>query len=95
MKKYYQAFSQKGTNALKLNFDPSLNNELKEINGYLCTSKLTPLADSRQVVKCPLDGSVYDKTQSGQLCDTCQLCLLGQDAMGLTNLIETLPAGFE
>lgn len=88
MKKYYQAFTQKGTNALKLNFDPALNNELKEINGYLCTAKLTPLADSRQVVRCPLDGSAFDKAQSGQVCDTCQLCKLGQDAIGLTNVVE-------
>jgi hypothetical protein len=35
MKKYYQAFQAKGTNALKLNFDPSLNSQLQAVNGYL------------------------------------------------------------
>jgi len=73
-KKYYQAFQQKGTNALKLNFDASLNVELKEVNGYLCTATLTPLADARSVnvLRCPLDGSVYTKAEgAGRLCDTC------------------------
>lgn len=93
IKKYYQAFQQKGTNALKLNFDVSLNVELREVTGYLCTATLTPLIDARSVSvsKCPLDGSVYEKaTNAGRLCDTCQLCQIGADAIGLTNVIELI-----
>jgi hypothetical protein len=77
-------------NAQKLNFDPNLNIELKEINGYLCMGSLIPLEDSKSVntVRCPLDGSIFHKSFAGKLCDTCNLCLLGQDCMGLTNLLE-------
>lgn len=94
IKKYYQVFQQKGTNALKLNFDPSLNVELAAagITGYICAGTLSPLQDSRTVavVRCPLDGSVYQKGPDslGKVCETCQLCRLGEDAVGLTNLIE-------
>jgi len=64
--------------------------EVKEINGYLCNGSLTPLEDNRSVntVRCPLDNSIYHKSWSGKVCETCQLCLLGQDAIGLTNYIE-------
>lgn len=92
IKKYYQVFQQKGTNGLKINFEPSLNIELREINGYLCTATLTPLADGRpaNTLRCPLDGSVYAKNLEtmGRICDTCGLCKLGEAAIGLNNLIE-------
>jgi hypothetical protein len=65
--------------------------ELKDsgATGYLCASKLAPLSDPRSVLRCPLDGSVYDKAvAAGQICETCHLTRLGQDAIGLTNFIE-------
>lgn len=92
IKKYYQAFQQKGTNALKLNFESTLNVELKEITGYIDAETLSPLKDSRSVavVKCPLDGSVYQRGSGaeGRLCETCMLCKIGEESVGLTNLIE-------
>lgn len=89
-KKYYQAFSQKGTNAMKLNFDNNLNIDLKEINGYLDIGSLAPLEDNRAVstVKCLLDGSIYSKQFSGQVCQTCMLSQLGEEAMGLKIVLE-------
>ena len=89
MKKYYQAFQAKGTNALKLNFDPSLNAELSQtgITGYLCTATLAPLADTRNVIRCPLCTAVYQKGNAGAICENCQLCQLGVDAVGLSNLV--------
>jgi hypothetical protein len=75
MKKYYQAFQAKGTNALKLNFDPSLNVSLQGITGYLCLTTLMPLVDARagSTVKCPLCGSISQKTLDvvGKTCETC------------------------
>jgi hypothetical protein len=75
---------------VKLNFDTNLNIELKEINGYLDSASLTPLEDNRSVntVRCPLDGSIYSKQSSGQVCQVCALCKLGEDAGGLTILLE-------
>jgi len=57
------------------------------VTGFLCAGSLTLLEDNRSVatVKCPLDGSVYSKSQYlGQLCPTCQLCKLGDDVLGLS-----------
>jgi len=58
-----------------LNFDPSLNVELAGVTGYLCMGSLTPLSDVRagSVIKCPLCGSIYQKTKDnlGRVCDTC------------------------
>jgi glycine cleavage system H lipoate-binding protein len=54
-----------------LNFEPSLNVDLKEVNGYLDAGELKPLEDNRavSVVKCPLDGTIYNKaTSSGKIC---------------------------
>lgn len=89
-KKYYQNFQSKGKNKFQLKFDPNLNIELKEINGYLCMGSLTPLEDSKSqnTVKCPLDGTIYHKSFAKTTCQTCLLTTLGVDALGLNNLIE-------
>lgn len=69
-KKYFHAFSQKGTNALKLDFNQSLNVELSEISGYLCLGSLKPLEDNKvtSTIKCPLCASMYSKTYTGTVC---------------------------
>lgn len=89
-KKYYQAFQAKGTNAVKLNYDTNLNIDLKEINGYLDAGSLEPLEDNKvgSIVKCPLDGSIYSKKFAGEICQNCNLCKLGEDAIGLKVLLE-------
>lgn len=89
-KKYFQAFQQKGTNAQKLNYDVNMNVELREINGYLCTGSLTLLEDNRSVntVKCPLDGTIFAKSFAGSVCQTCLLCKLGQEAIGMNIVLE-------
>jgi hypothetical protein len=89
-KKYYQTFQQKGKNKHQLNFDSQLNVTLKEINGYLCTATLTPLEDtkSHNILRCPLCSSVYHKNQTKNVCQTCLLCTLGEETLGLNNLIE-------
>ena len=56
------------------------------VTDFLCAASLTILEDNRSVatVKCPLDGSTYNKSQGlGEVCKTCQLCQLGQDVLGL------------
>lgn len=40
-------------------------------------------------MKCPLDGSVYAKAAfNNTVCETCQLCKLGADALGLNVILE-------
>lgn len=64
---------------------------VKDISEYLCLGALAPLEDNRSIatVRCPLCGSVHAKANGyeGKVCETCQLCRLGDDAMGLTILL--------
>lgn len=94
-KKYYQACQQKGSNANKLRFDPQDSVRVTEImDGYLCAGMLSHLEDNRSVasVKCPLCSSVYARaTFDGVICQTCQLCTLGQDALGLSIQLNVAP----
>lgn len=66
-KKYFQAFQQKGTNSMKLDFNQSLNVDISEISGYLCLGSLTPLEDNRvtTTIKCPLCSSIFHKDFAG------------------------------
>ena len=88
IKKYYKIFQGKGTNEHKLNFNQSLNVEIQEITGYLCSGSLKPMEDNRvtSTVKCPLCGSVFSKEYEGKVCNTCELTTLGEEVMGL-NLV--------
>jgi len=72
-----------------------LNADLKNITGYFCAGDLVPLEDNRAiaVVKCPLDGSVFNKAKyNGKVCPVCGLCHLGEDVMGLNLMVEEAPA---
>lgn len=75
---------------MKLNYDSNLNIELKEINGYLDAGTLEPLEDNRSMntVRCPLDGCIYSKQFIGKICQVCNLCKLGEDAIGLKIFLE-------
>lgn len=89
-KKYYSACQTKGTNALKLKFDPNDSVQVQEITSYLDLGSLTQLEDNRSVntVKCPLTGAVYAKSWSGKTCETCNLVKLGADSLGLNITLE-------
>lgn len=92
-RKYYNAFSQKGTNAHKLQFNPQDTAAIVNLSeaGYICAGSLTILEDSRAVatVKCPLCGSVCARPAfADKICETCQLCHLGKDVMGLSIKLE-------
>ena len=69
-KKYFKAFSDKGMNSQKLNFNQNLNVELQEISGYLCLGSLIPMEDTRtqNVLKCPLCSSISSREFNGKVC---------------------------
>lgn len=91
-KKYYDAFTKKGTNAHKLQFNPKDTVTIKNVTeaGYLCAGTLAVLEDNRSIatVKCPLCTSVFAKSFADKLCETCQLCTLGLDTMGLSVMLD-------
>lgn len=101
-KKYFQACQTKGTNALKLKFDPNDSVQVTDITSYLDCGSMAPLEDNRSVntVKCPLTGAIYAKSYKNKVCETCQLVELGVDALGLNVMLEgmqqqQLGAGFD
>jgi len=97
-KRYYDAFSKKGTNAHKLAFNPQDSVSVKGLSqsGYLDAGSLCRNEDDRPnaTVKCPLTGAVYAKANEGKRCETCQLTTLGKDTMGL-NVMLDLPQAKE
>lgn len=71
---------------MTLKFDAADSVKTKEVVSYLCAGAMAPLDDNRSVatVKCPLDGSLFGKADfAGKVCETCQLCKLGRDSLGL------------
>ena len=84
--KNYNTLQAKGTNDVKLNFDSSRIGEYTEAEGFLCVGSLIPLKNPADCTRCPYDKSTYEKTFMGRLCDTCQLCQIGEEAVGLTVL---------
>ena len=71
-----------------MKFNQSLNAELTEINGFLCLASLEPFDDNSamKTIKSPLCGSVFGKEHAGKLCPTSELCMLGEEVVGL-NLV--------
>ena len=64
---------------------------MRQITSYLCCGSLSQLTDNRSVatVKCPLCGSVHSKSEySGKVCQTCDLSMLGVEALGLNVMLE-------
>ena len=47
---------------------------------------MEPFEDNRSVatIKSPLCGSIYGKQYAGKLCPTSELCLLGEEVVGLS-----------
>lgn len=58
--------------------------EIDEVNGYICLKTFKPLKGGKaDAVRCPLDKSMFEKQFKGQLCETCQLCKIGKEALGV------------
>lgn len=85
--KNYNSLQAKGTNTEKLEFDSSKIGQLDELEGFLCAGSLTPLKNPNDCIKCPYDRTCYEKTFSGKLCMTCDMCKIGEETLGL-NLFE-------
>lgn len=81
--KDYNTLQAKGTNELKLDFDSTKIGQLQEAEGYLRASTLTPLKNPANSIRCPYDGSTYEREDAGKLCSVCEMCKIGEEAIGL------------
>lgn len=81
--KNYNTLQAKGTNELKLNFDSGKIGQLSEAEGYLCASTLVPLKNPADYIKCPYDGSSYEREEAGRTCAVCEMCKIGEETVGL------------
>jgi coatomer protein complex subunit alpha (xenin) len=77
------ASEEKGTDELKINFDPSW---LTTADGLkLCSGSLAPVPAQlhEKMICCPLCKSGFHPDWQGQVCSVCQLSQVGATAMGL------------
>jgi len=81
--KDFNTLQAKGTNELKLNFDSAKIGQLQEAEGYLCASTLIPLKNPANCIRCPYDGSAYEREEAGKVCSICEICKIGEEAIGL------------
>lgn len=73
-------------------FKPEDSVQKSGVCGLICAGSLTLLEDNRSVatVKCPLCNSIFNKSEYlGRACETCGLCKLGEDVLGLNIQLES------
>jgi len=75
--KVVQKSQQEGRNALKLNFNADSKFDL-------CGSTQTPIAQGKDLVRCPYCGTAYLPEFTGSLCKTCNIASVGVETVGLT-----------
>jgi hypothetical protein len=75
----FEVFQKVGTNQHNLNFN--VNENLPNIRSFYCSKTFTKI--EKNSLECPLDGSVCLADNKGQICETCNLCTLGEQVLGL------------
>ncbi len=81
--KYFGTMQAKGTNDLKLAFDSAKIGQMEEAESYLCAWTLKPLESPSGCIRCPYDGTTYERSFEGKICSTCELCRVGAETIGL------------
>jgi len=69
----------KASDAHQIKFDVKASPE----DFKLCSGTLTPVAATDVTVKCPFTGSHYVPSYKGKTCDTCSMCEIGANTLGL------------
>ncbi|CDI84888.1 coatomer alpha subunit, putative [Eimeria praecox] len=77
-KKVLLLCEQKGTDAIKINYEPG-----EAENMLLCTSTLTRLNPGTPVVRCGFCGAVAQQSLQGGLCGVCEVSELGARVVGV------------
>jgi coatomer protein complex subunit alpha (xenin) len=78
--KIVQKSQHEGRNAVQLNYDP---------NGRfdVCGASLTPIAQGKELLRCPYCGTGYGAEYKGRVCDTCSISSVGVETVGLTCML--------
>lgn len=74
-----QLCEQKASDQHVIKFDPKAAVE----NFKLCAGSFTPVQPMDPTVLCPFCASTYHANWKGKLCDTCQLCEIGANTLGI------------
>jgi len=72
------ACDQKGTDAHAIRLDVKAIEEFR-----MCAGSFVPIAPTEPTVVCPFCGSTFGHSYKGKLCETCQLCEIGANALGI------------
>ena len=80
IKQEIDVFQQIGTNQNQINFDT--NENLPNIRGFYTAKDFKRIGTTEKVLTCPLCGSVESMEEKGNICETCNLCTLGEEVIG-------------
>lgn len=70
---------KKATDAHKVDFDPKA-----DVSGVrICAGSFGFIKATDAIAQCPYCGSTYVSAYKGKLCDTCQLCEIGANTLGI------------
>ena len=77
----YDVFQQIGTNQHNLEFDISKNYE--NIRNNVCAKSFKFIESGQKAFVCPLCNSLSLKEFAGEICETCNICTIGQETLGI------------
>jgi hypothetical protein len=60
---------------------------MPNVRGFFCSQSYKRLDISMKTLKCPLCQSTTGAESKGEVCNTCSLCTLGEEVLGL-KLVE-------
>ena len=60
-----------------------MNENLPCVRTYFCAKTFTRLDNTSKPLRCPLCQSVTVSSARGEVCNSCNLCTLGEEVLGL------------
>lgn len=77
----FDNFQKIGTNQNNLNFN--INANYSNIKSYYCAKSLCLIESASKYFCCPLCNSITSREFAGQICETCNICTIGQETLGI------------
>lgn len=77
----FENFQKIGNNQHNLSFN--INANYKNIRSSFCARSFALVESANKLFTCPLCNSTTSKEFAGQICDTCNICTIGQETLGI------------